>query len=36
VGSDVDPYTIVVGNPAKVLRKRFDGELVGLLLAFHC
>ena len=34
VGSDVDPYTIVVGNPAKVLRKRFDGELVDLLLAF--
>ena len=35
VGSDVGPYTIVVGNPAKVLRKRFDDELVDLLLAFR-
>jgi len=34
VGSNVDPYTIVVGNPAKVLRKRFDDELIDLLLAF--
>jgi virginiamycin A acetyltransferase len=34
VGSDVDPYTIVVGNPAKVLRKRFDDELIDLLLQF--
>jgi virginiamycin A acetyltransferase len=34
VGSDVEPYTIVVGNPAKVLRKRFDDELIGLLLRF--
>ena len=35
VGSDVDPYTIVVGNPAKVLRKRFDDELTGLMLEFR-
>ena len=35
VGSDVEPYTIVVGNPAKVLRKRFDDELVDLLLTFR-
>ena len=35
VGSDVEPYTIVVGNPARVLRKRFDDELIGLLLAFR-
>ena len=35
VGSDVDPYTIVAGNPAKVLRKRFDDELIDLLLAFR-
>ena len=34
VGSDVEPYTIVVGNPAKVLRKRFDDELIELLLSF--
>jgi virginiamycin A acetyltransferase len=31
VGSDVEPYTIVVGNPAKPIRKRFDDELIGLL-----
>ena len=34
VGSDVAPYTIVIGNPAKVLRKRFDEELIDLLLNF--
>ncbi len=34
VGSDIDPYTIVVGNPAKPLRKRFDAELTELLLRF--
>ena len=34
VGSNVEPYTIVVGNPAKVLRKRFDDELTELLLRF--
>lgn len=27
--------TIVVGNPAKPLRKRFDEELIGLLLKFR-
>lgn len=31
VGSGVAPYTIVVGNPAKPLRKRFDDELIELL-----
>ena len=34
VGSEVEPYTIVVGNPAKVLRKRFDDALIELLLQF--
>ena len=34
VGSNVAPYTIVVGNPAEVLRKRFDDELIDLLLLF--
>ena len=34
VGSDVEAYTIVVGNPAKPLRKRFDDELSALLLEF--
>ncbi len=31
VGSDVPPYTIVAGNPARILRKRFDDELIVLL-----
>lgn len=34
VGSDVDPYTIVAGNPAKKIRKRFDDELIKLMLDF--
>ncbi|MBQ9354563.1 MAG: CatB-related O-acetyltransferase [Clostridia bacterium] len=34
VGSDVKPYTIVVGNPARFLRKRFDDQLIELLLKF--
>ena len=34
VGSYVEPYTIVVGNPAKALRRRFDDELIALLLRF--
>ena len=31
VGSDVEPYTIVAGNPAKKIRKRFDDELIDIL-----
>ena len=34
VGSDVAPYTIVAGNPAKPIRKRFDEELIALMLAW--
>ena len=34
VGSDIAPYTIVAGNPAKVIRKRFDEELIDLMLRF--
>ena len=34
VGHDVPPYTIVAGNPARVLRKRFDDELIDLLEKF--
>ncbi|MDR1355295.1 MAG: CatB-related O-acetyltransferase [Propionibacteriaceae bacterium] len=30
-GSDIEPYSIVVGNPARFVRKRFDDELIGLL-----
>lgn len=32
VGHDVEPYTIVAGNPAKPIRKRFDDEMIELLL----
>ena len=32
VTKDVEPYTIVGGNPARVIRKRFDNELIALLL----
>ena len=35
VGSDIEPYTIVAGNPARELRRRFDDELTGLLLTFR-
>ncbi len=33
VSKDVEPYTIVGGNPAKVIRKRFDEETIRFLLA---
>ena len=32
VGGDVEPYTIVAGNPARLIRKRFDDELIAMLL----
>ena len=32
VGSDVPPYTVVAGNPAKEIRKRFDDELIQIML----
>ena len=31
VGKDVDPYSIVAGNPARVIRMRFDDEMIALL-----
>ena len=34
VGSNIEPYNIVAGNPAKVIRKRFNDELISLLLEF--
>jgi virginiamycin A acetyltransferase len=34
VGGDVEAYSVVAGNPARLLRKRFDDELIALLLAF--
>ena len=35
VGSNVEPYTIVAGNPAKLIRKRFDEELTNLMLEWR-
>ncbi len=32
VTKDIEPYTIVGGNPAKEIRKRFDAETIQLLL----
>ena len=34
VGSNVEPYSVVVGNPAEVTRYRFDKDLTELLLKF--
>ena len=34
VGSNVEPYAVVVGNPAEVIRYRFDKDLTELLLKF--
>ncbi|MBQ9313713.1 MAG: CatB-related O-acetyltransferase [Clostridia bacterium] len=31
VGSNVEPYTIVAGNPSKPIRKRFDDELIDIM-----
>ena len=31
VGSNVEPYTIVAGNPAKPIRKRFGDELIEIM-----
>lgn len=32
VTKDVEPYTLVGGNPARLLKKRFDDEMTSLLL----
>ncbi len=34
VGNDVKPYTVVVGNPAREIRGRFDEEMIEMLLEF--
>ncbi|MDE7102294.1 MAG: hypothetical protein K2O37_05815, partial [Bacteroidales bacterium] len=31
VASDIPPYAVAVGNPARVIRKRFDDETIALL-----
>ena len=32
VTKDVEPYSVVGGNPAHLIKKRFDDELISLLL----
>ncbi len=34
VSKDVEPYTIVAGNPIRIIRKRFDDEIIDLLECF--
>lgn len=34
VNSDVDPYTIVAGQPARVIGERFSNEQINWLLNF--
>ena len=34
VSKNIEPYTIVAGNPIRVIRKRFDDELIELLERF--
>lgn len=35
VASDLEPYGVYAGNPARLIRKRFDNELIDLLLRFR-
>lgn len=32
VAKDIEPYSIVVGNPAKIIKKRFNDEVIDYLL----
>lgn len=34
VTKDIPPYAIAVGNPARVIKFRFDDEMIDLLLKF--
>ena len=34
VAKDIPPYSVAVGNPCRVVRKRFDDDLIELLLKF--
>jgi chloramphenicol O-acetyltransferase type B len=36
VTRDVEPYAIVGGNPAKVIRKRFGEPEIAMLLELKC
>jgi virginiamycin A acetyltransferase len=35
VTKDIPPYSIAAGNPAKIIRKRFDDEIIDKLLAIQ-
>ena len=35
VTRDVEPYTVVAGNPAKVIKKRFDDKVIKTLLTIQ-
>lgn len=35
VTKDVEPYSVVGGNPARLIRKRFDDETISFLLALR-
>lgn len=35
VASDIPPYSVAVGNPARVVRRRFDDETITLLEKFQ-
>ena len=35
VASDLEPYGIYAGNPAKLIRKRYDDEMTDMLLRFR-
>ncbi|MGF6876853.1 hypothetical protein OKW35_006332 [Paraburkholderia sp. MM5477-R1] len=35
VTKDVEPYTIIGGNPAKPIRKRFSDDEIGMLLEMN-
>ena len=35
VVKDVEPYSIIGGNPAKIIKKRFDDNIVNFLLTLN-
>ena len=35
VAKDIPPYAVAAGNPCRVIRKRFDDELIDILLKFR-
>jgi virginiamycin A acetyltransferase len=35
VGSNIEAYSVAVGNPARIIRKRFDDELIEIMLSLR-